>query len=187
MMVRITANTLAGAFSRQQEEIMSVEMFLKMDGITGGSKNYDYKGWADVVSWGWGMGSNRHSAQVTENDKTSFREISIVKRIGMDSPAMMLLYAQGRTIQHADLNIIPVVAKREAKQKYLSMQMEDVLVKSIITGGNSSEDFFNENIILLFGRIRFEYNIHSVANAENPDGTSVDYKFAWDVSANSEW
>ncbi len=168
---------------------MSVEMFLKMDGISGGSKNYEHNGWADVISWGWGMISNRNSSQVNDNDKTSFREIAITKRIGADSAAIMLLYAGGKTIKYADLDIIPVVAKREAKQKYLSIHMEDVLVKSIITGGNSSEALFNENIILLFNKVRFEYNAHTAASVENPGtgATSIDYKFAWDILQNKEW
>jgi type VI secretion system secreted protein Hcp len=168
---------------------MAVEMFLKMDGITGGSKNYDHNGWADVISWGWGLVSNRNTSKVNDNDKTSFREIAITKRIGMESAAIMLLYAQGKTIQFAELDIIPVVAKREAKQKYLSIRMEDILVKSIITGGNSSEGLFNENIILLFNKIRFEYNAHTAASVENPGvgATSIDYKFGWDILQNKEW
>ena len=165
---------------------MSVEMFLKLDGVAGGSRNYDHKGWSDVVSWGWGMVSNRNSAQVTDADKTSFKEISISKRIGIDSTAIMLLYAQGKTIQYADLDIIPLVAKREVKQKYLSMHMEDVVVKSIITGGNVNDELFNENIILLFSRIRFEFNLPTITNAENAERTAADYSFAWDILQNKE-
>lgn len=166
---------------------MSVEMFIKMDGITGESKNYEYKGWSDVVSWSWGMSSNRNSANVRDDDKTSFKEISITKRIGMDSPNIMLLFAQGKTVKNVEFDIIPVVAKREAKQKYLSMWMEDVLVKSITTGGSVTENFFNENIILLFSKIRFEYNFNTSATAGNPAGTSVDYKFGWDIAMNQAW
>src|SRR5687767_5186210 len=121
---------------------MPVEMYLKLDGVTGGSKNFTFKGCADVTSWGWELDSNRCTSQLSEGDKTAYRQISIVKRIGMDSPEIMSLYVQGKTIPFADLTVIPVVSKREARQKYLSIHMEDVLVKSIVTGGNSSEEFF---------------------------------------------
>lgn len=165
---------------------MPVEMYMKLDGVTGGSKDYSYKGWADVTSWGWGMVSNRNASHVADNDMTSFREISITKPIGADSAAIMLLYAQGKSIQNAELNIIPVVAKREAKQKYLSLQMEDVLIKSIVIGGSSSENFFNEKIILLFNKIKFEYNSYTLSNSQGSEGTSVDYTFAWDILNNKE-
>lgn len=165
---------------------MSVEMYLKIDGVTGGSKDYSHKGWSDVLSWGWAMVSNRSSAHVTDNDKTSFKEISIVKKIGRDSAAIMLLYAQGKVVPYADLAIIPIVAKREAKQKYLSIRMEDVLVKSIITGGNNTEDAFSENIILLFDKIRFEYSVNAMSGGGNPSHDASDYNFAWDISQNRE-
>lgn len=165
---------------------MSLEMFLKMDGVTGGSKNFNHKGWSDVHSWGWAMISNRGSSHVTDKDKTSFREISIVKKIGMDSTAIMLLYAQGKVIPTAELDIIPIVAKREARQKYLTIRMEDVLVKSIITGGNSSEDAFNENIILLFDKIHFEYNVNAVPGMDSPGKEAANYDFNWDIAQNKE-
>ena len=166
---------------------MSVAMFLKMDGITGDSKNYDHKGWSDVVSWNWGMSSNRNSAQLHDDDTTSFKEISITKRIGMDSTDIMLLFAQGKTVKNVDFNIIPVVGARDAKQKYLAMRMENVVIKSITTGGSAAEDFFKENIVLLFDKIRFVYNHNTAPNTQNPAGTSVDYKFGWDISMNQAW
>ncbi|MDZ7736603.1 MAG: type VI secretion system tube protein Hcp [Gammaproteobacteria bacterium] len=166
---------------------MSVEMYLKMDEVTGESRNYSYKGWSDVLSWHWELLSNRGSPQAGDNGETSFGEISITKHIGTDSAAIMLLYAQGKIIQYADLNIIPTVGKREAKQKYLSMRMEDVLVKSIITGGNTSETHFNENIVLSFNRIRFEYNFHAASSPGEDDAGSVDYQFAWDIAQNKQW
>lgn len=166
---------------------MSVEMFLKLDGVTGGSKNYIHKGWADVASWAWTMGSNRNLPQVNGDDETSFREISVVKRIGSDSTEIMSLYAQGKTIPSAELDIVPIVAKREAKQKYLSIRMEDVLIKSIVTGGNSSEEFFNENLVLLFGKVRFEYSFNASPGTETAGGPAVDYKFGWDIPQNKEW
>jgi type VI protein secretion system component Hcp len=79
------------------------------------------------------------------------------------------------------------VAKRDGKQKYLSIRMEDVLIKSIVTGGNNSEKFFNESIVLLFSKVRFEYSFNPTPNVQSPAGVSADYKFAWDIQQNKEW
>lgn len=165
---------------------MSVEMYLKLDEVIGGSKNYSRKGWSDVLSWHWEMLSNRGAPGVTENDKTSFGEISITKPLGMDSTAIMLLYAQGKTIKSADLSIIPVVGKREAKQKYLSMHMEGVSVKSIVTGGDTSQDQFRETIVFIFNSIRFEFNQHLDMNPGETLASSVDHEFAWDIGRNEQ-
>lgn len=165
---------------------MSVEMYLKLDEVIGGSKNYSRKGWSDVLSWHWEMLSNRSAPGATDNDKTTFGEISLTKPIGMDSTAIMLLYAQGKTIKSADLSIIPVVGKREAKQKYLSMHMEGVTVKSIVMGGDTSQDQFRETIVLIFNSIRFEYNQHLDIEPGEAHAGSVDYQFAWDIGRNQQ-
>lgn len=166
---------------------MSVDIFLKIDGVTGGSKNYTYKGWSDVLSWGWGMVSNRSSAEVTDKDMTSFREISISKLISTDSPDIMTLYAQGKTVDYADLNVVPITSKKGVKPKYLSLHMENVLVKSIVLGGDASEDFFKEKIILLFDRVKYEYTAPVAISSQGGDTkevVDVEYSFAWDIQNN---
>ncbi len=163
---------------------MPVEMYLKLDGVTGGTRNFTYKGCADVTSWAWELESNRSTSQLSEGDKTAYRQISIVKRIGMDSPDIMSLFVQGKTIPFADLTVVPVVGKREAKQKYLAIHMEDVIVKSIVTGGNVVEEFFNETIMLLFGRVKLEFSVNA---SPGTDVTGGEYKFAWNITQNREW
>jgi type VI secretion system secreted protein Hcp len=167
-----------------QENIMAVEIFLKLDGIAGGTRNFAHKGYSDVTSWAWELQSNRSSSQLSEGDKIACRQITITKRIGMDSPDILSHYAQAKPIAFAELTVVPVVAKREAKQKYLSINMEDVLVKSVVTGGNSSEEFFNETIVLLFGRVKYEFSVNAVPGSDAAGG---DYKFAWDINQSREW
>lgn len=164
---------------------MPVDMFLKLDGVTGGTKNHSYKGWSDVNSYGWGMVSNRSSSTVTDKDTTSFKEISVSKKVGTDSTAIMLLYAQGKTIDFAELKVVPISSKKSDKPKYLTLHMEDVLIKSIITGGESSEDFFNEKIILLFSRVKYEYNAPVNLSAQVTE-EKTEYNFDWDIINNKE-
>lgn len=160
---------------------MPVEMFLKMDGVTGESRNFQYKGWADVLSWTWAISSNRSTLTQAAGENASFNEISLIKRIGQDSPEMMKLFAARQVIPHVELSIVPVVNKREVKQKYLNLYMEDVIIKSIITSGSCEEELFKERVTLLFDRIRFEYNQHTGLGA---DESSVDHVFGWDIAAN---
>lgn len=172
---------------RPREIIMSLEMLLRLDGVTGGSRNYHYKGWSEVLSWHWELLSNRTTLQSTDNDKKSFGEISLTKPIGRDSAEIMLLYAQGKTIQYAELNMVPVVSKREAQQKYLSLHMEDVLIKSIITGGVRADDHFNETIVLIFNKIKYEYNFHIASDPGENNASYTDFHFAWDIARDQEW
>lgn len=160
---------------------MPVEIFLKMDGLTGESRNFQHKGWADVLSWTWAISSNRNTLEKAASENASFNEISLIKRIGRDSPEMMRLFAAREIVPHAELSIMPVVSKKEVKQKYLNLYMEDVIIKSIVTGGSCEEEYFKERVTLLFDRIRFEYNQHSGLDTGEPP---VDHVFGWDIPAN---
>lgn len=161
---------------------MPVEMFLRMDGVTGESRNYQHKGWSDVLSWTWAFSSNRRLVRGDDHDNASFNEISLIKRIGRDSMDIMRIFAAREIVPHVEFNVLPVVSKKEAKQKYLHFYLEDVIVKSIVTGGSNEEDMFKERITLIFDRVRLEYNQH---DAMHPDLAAVDYVFGWDVRANS--
>lgn len=160
---------------------MSVEIFIKLDGITGESKNYYHKGWSEVSSWAWGMANN-----VDTQGKPVFKELAFTKRIGIDSTDMMLHFAQAKLIKNVEFSIVPIMAKREAKLKYLSMQMEDVLIKSITTGGSAEDDRFNEDILLSFSKVSFEYSFNIQATHDTT-ASSVDHKFGWDIGMNQEW
>lgn len=166
---------------------MSLQMYMKMDGVTGDSKSYQYKGWSDVLSWNWGMTSNRKSTQGMNGDKTSFNELSIIKSIGIDSASIRLLYAQGKSIPSVEFTIIPNVGKKEVRTKYITMKMEDVLVKSIVTGGSLEDDFFKEHITLLFDRIWFEYSRSAISGNDITADTVKDIHFGWNVPGNAEW
>ena len=164
---------------------MALQMHMKIEGVTGDSKSFHHKGWCDVLSWTWGMTSNRKTAPGTEGDKTSLNELSIIKAVGIDSASIRSLFAQGKIIPVVDFSVIPAVGKREVQTKYLDIKLEDVLIKSIITSGDIEDNFFKEHISLLFDRVRFEYSLDPVRG--DAEKIPVVNDFSWDISANDEW
>jgi type VI secretion system secreted protein Hcp len=162
-------------------------MMMKMDGVTGDSKSFKHKGWADIISWNWGMTSNRKSAQGNGEEKTSMNELSIIKAIGNDSSSIRLLFAESKTISSVEFSISPVVGKREPQKNYVNISMEGVIIKSIVTGGGTDEDFFREHITLLFDRVKFEYNRTTQTNEDGSLVTGPEIDFDWDISGNKIW
>jgi type VI secretion system secreted protein Hcp len=162
---------------------MALEMYLRMDGIQGLSKNFSFKDSSEITEFSWGMLSNRKSAKVNESDMTAFGEITVSKQIGLDSAAIMLHYAQGKIISSADITVIPVALKREAQKRYLNIHMEEVLVKSILTGGDISQDVFGEKITLLFGKVKFEYDYNPPITAKTTE--IQEFSFSWDITHNT--
>jgi type VI secretion system secreted protein Hcp len=166
---------------------MALQMNIWMDGISIDPSNPAHKAWVEVLSWNWGMTSNRKLAQGNGEDKTSLNELSIVKSIGTDSPQTRLFFAQGRVIPNVELSVIPKVGKRETPSKYVNLKLENVVIKSIVTGGNTEDSFFKEHITLLFDRIKFEYSKTRPTDGNVAGGVTEDYDFGWNIPINAEW
>ena len=98
-----------------------------------------------------------------------------------------MLFAQGATIPTVVLNFLPVLSKKETQTRYIDMKLEDVVIKSIVAGGGTDEDFFKEHLVLVFDRVSFTYTQLTPVNTANPEGGSVPHKFGWSVSSNEEW
>lgn len=163
---------------------MAVEIFLKLDGITGSSRNYHHKGWSDLASWQWSLDHNGAAGTAATSQ---FDKITVIKPLGMESPEIMRAFAERRVIKSAEIHVVPQVGKRDAQQKYLAMQFEDLQVNAIMTGGKSEESIFNETVTLVFGKVKFDY--HQYADA-GPDGGAQalqSFTFGWDIATNTVW
>lgn len=161
---------------------MAVEIFLHVDGLKGGSRNYYHKGWSDVVSWRWALG-------IDGTGRTMDR-IEVVKRIGMDSAGLLALFAEGGTAPSARLTMVPVVGKREAQQKFLTLSLEDVNVVAFCTGATTEDTVFTEELTLRFQRVTFEFNQYteSASGGAASGGAAPEvesYAFAWDMARNT--
>ena len=166
---------------------MPLQMNMKIDGVTGDSKSFKHKGWFDVLSWNWGMTSNRKTSKGADGEKTSLNELSIIKSIGNDSTDIRSLFAKGKIIPSVEFSILPAVAKREVQTKYLDIRLEDVVIKSIVTGGSSEDAFFKEHVTLLFDRVSFNFSQESARRVEDANDMSAGTGFNWNVTESMEW
>ncbi len=68
----------------------------------------------------------------------------------------------------------------KTQNEYITIEMTEVLVTSVSTGGSGGEDRLTENIALNFAAVKFSYK------PQKPDGTLGDaLPFTYDIAANS--
>ena len=163
---------------------MALEMFLKIDGVVGGTRNYQHKGWSDMLSWNWNLervGDNAGGNQPCAN----MNQITVLKAIGKESAAILQLFAEQKKISTVEISAMPVVGKREASQKYLSIVMEDVRLCAMRTDGEADENFFRERLILEFGKIKYEIYNHTATNPGATTASGVEnFTFGWNLATN---
>lgn len=154
---------------------MSVDMFLKIDGIKGESTDSKHKDEIDVLSWSWGVSQ----AVVSHGGgfgagKADCTDMMIVKKLDVSSPLLVKHCAQGAHIKSMLLTL-----RKAGKEQveYTKMTMSDCLVSSasISAGGG---DYPSESVSFRFGKLKVEY---WPQKADGTLGGVVPYE--WDIKS----
>lgn len=157
----------------------AIDMFIKIEGVEGESKDEAHRGEIDVLAWSWGV-SNIGSGTVGGGGgagKADFQDLSLTKYLDKSSPKLMEACASGQPLPEA---ILVLRSTGEQPLEYLVIRMENVLVTSVSTGGSGGEDRLTENVTLNYAKIEVKYT------ESTPDGTAgAEVNFGWDVELNT--
>lgn len=148
---------------------MAVDMFLKLDGIDGGSTDERHRGEIDIESFSWGVTQQTAvgPSGLAATGKASLQDFHFVSRTGIQSPPLLVATATGQQFPRAVLTL----RKAGADQvEFLKVTVENVLVTSYQVGGSeASPDLPTDQFSLSFSKI-----VMAVAR-QSPDGTVRDY------------
>ncbi len=157
---------------------MAVDMFLKIDGVTGESRDSVHAGEIDVLAWSWGA-SNSGSAHVGGGagaGKVNVQDLSFTKYIDVSSPDLFLACASG---QHYDSAILTVRKAGTTPLEYLKITMTEVMITSVSTGGSGGEDRLTENVTLNFAKVQIDYEEQTATGAPGATPSA-----GWDIAQN---
>ncbi len=158
---------------------MAMNMNIKLTDINGESVNKGHEGEIDVLAWSWGA-SNSGTMHVSTGGgagKANVQDLSFTKYIDKASADLMKATISGKHIAEGILTIKK--AGGDAPVDYLVIQLNEILVSSVSTGGSGGEDRLTENVTLNFAKVKMEYKIQDKKGAAQTGG-----KMAWDVAKN---
>ena len=144
-----------------QDVFAAVDMFLKIEGVEGESKDKAHGKEIDILSLSWStaMQSSRAGGGT---GKASVEELSVTKYIDKATPKLFESLVTGKHIAEAK---IVVRSAGGNPVEYLKYTLKDIMVSSYSTGGSSEEDRPTENVSFSYGKVEVEYT------ELNPDGT----------------
>jgi len=159
---------------------MAMDMFIKIGDIKGESQDKTHTEEIDVLAWSWGMSNSgtTHQGGGGGAGKVNVQDVSFTKYVDSSSNALIMHACQGTHIPKATL-----VCRKAggAAIEYITIDMEEVLVTSVSTGGSGGEDRLTENVTLNFAKFNYAYK------PQKKDGTADAAKEAsWDMAANVE-
>ncbi len=158
---------------------MAVDMFIKIGDIKGEAQDSKHKTEIDILAWSWGMSNSgtTHMGSGGGSGKVSVQDLSFTKYVDSASNALITHCCSGKHIDKAQL----VVRKAGGDKpvEYLKVDLEDIVISSISTGGSGGEDRLTENIALNFARFKYAYS------PQKADGSPDAEKIAgWDIAKN---
>jgi len=159
---------------------MAADMFLKLEGVDGESKDDSHKKEIDVLAWSWGASQSGtgHTGGGSGAGKVTVQDVSVTKYVDSASHLLLLDCCNGQHIKKGTL----VVRKAGATPlEYIKLTMEDILVTHVSTGGSGGEDRLTETVTLNFSKFKYEYTPQKADGSG--DGTK---ETGWDIAANKK-
>lgn len=157
------------------------DAFLKLDGIKGESSDSKHKDEIEIESYSWGVSQTGTLAfgGGAGAGKVQFQDIHFNTALSKASPNLFIKCATGEHIKEATLTLRK---SGEAKQDFMFIKMNDVLVSSYQTGGSSANEALpTDQFSLNFAKIEFSFK------AQKPDGGLEDaVTVGWDIKANKK-
>jgi type VI secretion system secreted protein Hcp len=156
----------------------ALDIFLDIPEIPGESVDSVHTNQVDVLAWAWGM-SNSGTTHLGTNagaGKVSFQNLNLTKYVDKASPRLMLHCANGDHLTNVTLYVRKVTVN---PIEYIKIELTDVLVAGVSTGGYEGEDRLTENVALNFANVKSKY-----VPTKSDGSADTAFLFSWDIPGN---
>lgn len=157
---------------------MSIDSFLKLEGVKGESQVKGFEGQLQLLAWSWGMSQSGTTHEGTGGgaSKASVQDLSLTRRVDSASPTLILSCVKGKHFPSATLTMRK--AGGDAPLPYLIITLTDLIVTSVSTGSSGGEDFQTENVSLNFAAFEYSYQPQNNKGAKEGGAITVKYNIA---------
>lgn len=154
------------------------DFYLKIDGVSGESKDSKHTSQIDVISWGYAV--SQSSSMSTGGGggvgKANFSDLAFTHYIDKASPNLMQYCSSGRHISSVELSCCKV---GDGSQEYMHVTLTDCLVTHVRPVGATNSPRVIEEVGLSYAKIKVE------VKEQNSDGSmGASTTGTWDVKQN---
>lgn len=137
---------------------MAVDMFLRIEGIKGESKDSKHTDHIQVLSWAWDVSQTGTAGTGTglTAGKVEHHDIEIRKLVDKASPILYKFCCNGDHIPSADLYVRKAAGGTEALE-YVVIHFEDLVITGFNLGGKPLADQIEEVVRLNYAKVQITY------------------------------
>lgn len=160
---------------------MAVDMFLKLDGIDGESRDSKHKGEIEIESFSWGASNSGSASQGGGGGagKVAMQDFSFVARTTKASPKLFLACASGEHLKSA---LLTVRRSGEQQADFLKVTMSDLLISSWKQEASDGADVPMDQVSLNFSKVEI------AVSTQSPTGAGGEVvRAGWDIKSNTKF
>jgi type VI secretion system secreted protein Hcp len=156
---------------------MAVDMFLKINGVTGASVVKGREAELQLLAWSWGMSQTgtTHIGTGGGAGKVNVQDLSFTHHVDNSSPILMQACCTGK---HFDDAILTMRKAGGEALDYYTLKMKDVIITSVSGGSSAGEDQQTENITLNFASFEVSYQPQDNKGAKKGGAVEIKYDIA---------
>jgi type VI secretion system secreted protein Hcp len=157
-------------------------MFLKIGDIKGETRDSKKKEEIDILAWSWGMSNSgtAHMGGGAGAGKVNVQDISVTKYVDAASSVLLKACCEGK---HYDDATLTVRKAGGTPLEYIIIEMKEVMITAVSTGGSGGEDRLTENVTLNFAEFKFKYQPQDAKGAAAGGVKEYGYKIAENATA----
>lgn len=159
---------------------MALDMFLKIDGIPGESRDDKHKEEIEVLSFSWALSQSGQAAGGGGGGagKVDFQDFSFAMPVSKASPKLFLACASGQHLKEATLT----VRKAGGEQaEFLVYKLSDCIVSTYQEGADNGGDVPLDAFSLNFAKVEVSYKEQDLKG-----GLGTETVAGWDLKANQK-
>lgn len=159
---------------------MAIDMFLRVDGITGESQDANHKGWTDILSFSWGASQpgNMGVGGGGGAGKVCFNDLHINALIDKATPALLKYCANGKHIPKIEVSICKAGGNQV---EYARITLDQVLVSTVQYTGADNADTVGINYAFQAAKVTQQYWEQGSDGSKGAESSTT-----WNIKENVE-
>jgi type VI secretion system secreted protein Hcp len=159
---------------------MAVDMFMRVEGANGESKDSNHKDWTDIQSFGWGATQPGSMASGGGGGvgKASFNDLQVTALLDKAAPAVMKNCISGKHLNKVEIS----VCKAGGSQiEYTRITLEEVMVTGVVYSADFDSDAVVARYSFQAAKVKQQYWEQTDKGGKGPE-TQV----GWNIKENKE-
>lgn len=136
----------------------AVDLYLKLEGVTGESKDSKHKEEMELQSWSWGVANQGYYGQGSggAKGKGSVQDVTIIKHVDKSSPELFKRCLNGQHTATGKLTAYKA-AGDGSRVPYLQIELKKIFISGVNASGSGGEIVPTESVSMNFEEFRYIY------------------------------